>query len=1517
MPRIPRLSGWLKQELRLIVAFLCMVAAVTAVVAFQAGLHQRQQLLSAYQIRLGYVTHTRNDILRQQFDQLRRDALFLGNTPPVSGIVRAASNRNLDRRENTRDETWRRQLGTIFASFLDANPDLTSIRFIGVADNGRELVRAERGPDGQAKITSAQTLRTHGGSDYMQATAKLARGQVYFSDITAGRRHSQHPHPDAELLPTLRVATPIFNEQGRMFGIVILNYNASRLLQSLLKSIPMELRIYLTNRDGDYLLQPDPQHTFGFEHGHRWRWQDDFRPTPARADQPDGLQAYASPHGTAYARWLDIPFDPAAPEHYCRIYAVLPDQAVATLAQTARLSALGSALGVFLLIAMVLAVYRRKYRQASARQAELAAIVESSHDAIIGCSSEGRIASWNLGAEKMLGYPARETMGKPLENFIHLPSADSGAPSFLSAEPPESTPLELICFLHDREGRRLDAAVTVSPVLTAGRQGGVALIIRDITEQVANERRILEMNAGLERQVEQRTAQIRVFSALQNAILANAGYAIIATDQDGVITLFNPAAERMLGYAAADMIGRESLTRFHDPRELAERARAIGERLGEDIKPGIDAIIAPSRLGPDESQWTYVRRNGGTLPVLLTVSALENDEGLVTGYLVIAADITQREHDRHQLELARDQLVKAAEVAELGIWSWTLDSDMLEWNDRMFEIYDLPRSFRDFGLYYNHWRGRVHPDDVEQAEHQLQRALEGSDVYTADFRILRQDGETRHLQAAARIEYGAGGKALRVAGINRDVTLEREREAWLSQAKAAADSANRSKSEFLANMSHEIRTPMNAILGMLQLIQQTGLNPRQADYADKAASAARTLLGILNDILDFSRVEVGKLTLAPHPFSVDKLLRDVGVIMSANVGDKDVEVLFDIDPELPDWISADALRLQQILINLSGNAIKFTERGEVVMAARLLGREENKLRIAFSVRDTGIGIAPEHLQRIFEGFSQAEASTARRYGGSGLGLAISQRLVALMGGQLSVESEAGKGSLFRFEIDCETAEAPKPAVDVVSLRDLSCLVIDDNDNARQTQSGLLRAFGWTVDTAASGEEALALMEQPRPKDYDVILVDWRMPGLDGWETCSRLRQLESSARASVIVLVTAYGRELLEQRRSQAPDMFDSLLVKPLTASMLFDAVADARAGNGRRESLPPPDAPRQMRLSGLRLLLVEDNLTNQQVARELLGSEGAEIDVADCGMAALDAVRNAPAPYNLVLMDIQMPDMDGYAVTRLLRQDFPPEALPIVAMTANVMPADREAALASGMNDHVGKPFDLAQLVGVILHHARGQAAPESRPPAAAVARRLLNSEAAIVRFGGNLEIYRHTLLSFCEESRALRDGLQQARRLRQREQGIQFLHTLKGLAATIGAETLAATAALEEKALRSAEQDWPADYADLEREAGQAEQAARQLAAELENSSRLNAPQHDAEQNPGLELAEGLDRLTQLLREANVEAIQLFASLRQRHGRARPGEFDRLNEAIMQMNFTAAVRLCEDMRQQKAPQP
>jgi CheY-like chemotaxis protein len=399
------------------------------------------------------------------------------------------------------------------------------------------------------------------------------------------------------------------------------------------------------------------------------------------------------------------------------------------------------------------------------------------------------------------------------------------------------------------------------------------------------------------------------------------------------------------------------------------------------------------------------------------------------------------------------------------------------------------------------------------------------------------------------------------------------------------------------------------------------------------------------------------------------------------------------------------------------------------------------------------------------------------------------------------------------------------------------VVIEDNDSARQTQSAILRSFGWRVDAAASGEEALAMLSgQPAGLDYDVVLVDWRMPGIDGWETCERLRRLPPQGQPPVIMMVTAYGRELFEQRRKQSPGVIDHFLIKPVTASMLFDAVADARAGRGLRQALPPLPAGQAPRLAGLKLLLVEDNATNQQVARELLSQEGAMVDVADCGQAALAAMASS-AHYDLVLMDIQMPDMDGYEATRRLRAQFPATTLPIIAMTANVMPADREQALASGMNDHVGKPFDLDQLVAAILRHTARPPQAKMEPLAQAEPARaeptadsgLINSRAAILRFGSNVEIYRRTLLSFCEELIGLMASLQGQIQQTLREPAIQTLHTLKGLAATVGADPLAALAADKEAWLRDPARAWPADFSALRQAAEEATAAAQRLALQL----------------------------------------------------------------------------------------
>jgi len=756
----------------------------------------------------------------------------------------------------------------------------------------------------------------------------------------------------------------------------------------------------------------------------------------------------------------------------------------------------------------------------------------------------------------------------------------------------------------------------------------------------------------------------------------------------------------------------------------------------------------------------------------------------------------------------------------------------------------------------------------------------------------------------------------------------------LVKATEAAEAASRSKSQFLANMSHEIRTPMNAILGMLKLLQNTPLNARQLDYATKTEGAARALLGLLNDILDFSKVDAGKMTLDPRPFRLDRLLRDLSVILSANVGSKDIEVLYDIDPALPRALLGDDMRLQQVLINLGGNAIKFTSVGQVVLRLRAVELTEHDVLLEVAVRDSGIGIAPEHQTHIFSGFSQAEASTTRRFGGTGLGLAICQRLVGLMGGELRLDSVLGEGSTFHFQLRLPLAEVPadEPALPRPELGALQALIVDDNTSARELLASMVVSLGWQADVAASGAEAIALAEARAAAggSYQVVFVDWQMPGLDGWETSQRLRQMPGVADSSLVVMVTAHGREMLAQRSVQEQTLLNGFLVKPVTASMLFDAVADARIALAHPELLNRPVAARQQRLEGMRLLVVEDNLNNQQVAQELLEDEGASVTLADNGELGVAAVAAATPPFDAVLMDLQMPVMDGYTAATTIRQELGLATLPIIAMTANAMASDREACLAAGMNEHVGKPFDLDKLVSLLLRctgrinvpnlpnlsKAAGAAAAADLPQEllAQAARSGIDLAGALERMGGNKGVYQRLLGSFAKDLAAMPGQLNALLQRGQRVDASRLMHTLKGLAATLGLKPLAEVANDAEKALLGTET--PGQHAALadalHAAAPAALQAIAQLSGALQQASQATetAAEAEAEGSPQ-GLRDALRELMGLLRSADMRAVDVFEQLQKTHTAqiktALQTALQPLDDAMAALDFEGALAHCQ----------
>lgn len=622
----------------------------------------------------------------------------------------------------------------------------------------------------------------------------------------------------------------------------------------------------------------------------------------------------------------------------------------------------------------------------------------------------------------------------------------------------------------------------------------------------------------------------------------------------------------------------------------------------------------------------------------------------------------------------------------------------------------------------------------------------------------------------------------------------------LQEALVAADAASRSKTQFLANMSHEIRTPMNAVMGLLQLLAYGSLNAGQRDLVYKAEGAAQSLLHILNGILDFSKVESGKMRLEMKSFVLDDLLDELSTIMSGNLGKKSLELVYDVDAAVPAVLVGDVLQLKQVLLNLAGNAIKFTSTGEVQVKIRLHSQSADRVAVAFAVEDTGIGISAEAQQRIFQEFSQAEPSTTRRFGGTGLGLAISSRLVQLMGGELHVDSDLGHGSRFHFVIDLGYAAGEEGKTGKPLSEGMSVLLLEPQSSSRAAFTRMLRQCG-TQDIRVfqdirSAQDALQGGFRPV-----VVVASAEVTGC-----MDLLNQIESmpadvSTGKPVILMTTAYQAT----QTTRYP-----VLHKPLTCSRLKTVLLrQEQDGEGKRQEVQSGK-----RLEGMRILLVEDNALNQEVAMQLLGREGAKVTIAGDGQQGVDALDAAPGAFDLVLMDMQMPVLDGLQATRIIRQNPLHATLPIVAMTANAMQSDKEACLAAGMNAHVGKPFYLDELVAVIRRQVGRESAlslQEVSPATTAVSSdvpALFNPELALQRLGQDHDFFVKLLQQFPRSAMGLQDMLMQSFSEGNLMQVAHCAHQLKSTAASSGAMQLSALCATIEDLAASAQQE-PLDKA------------------------------------------------------------------------------------------------------------
>ncbi len=1084
----------------------------------------------------------------------------------------------------------------------------------------------------------------------------------------------------------------------------------------------------------------------------------------------------------------------------------------------------------------------------TAELSKLTEALEQSPASVLITDKKGTIEYVNPTFTKMTGYTAAEALK---QNPKILKSGKVSESTYQNLwETIESGKIwkgELIN--KNKSGEEIWISASISPIFN---EDGIIThfvgVQEDITERKEVEKKLKDSEAR------------------HRMLLERLPESVVVYDMEGKALYVNPAFEKTFGWSRKEVLGKK--IDFVPPELEAETQSAIQKMLAA----GDETLFFETRR---------LTKNGDSVDVQLNTAPFHDPNGRQVGNIVILNDITERKRAEKAIKNSEKRLAQIINFLPDPTWVVDNDGRVVTWNLAMEKLTGVKtedivgKGNFEYALPFYGERRPILIDLVrnwnpEYEKKYLSIKKDGNKLVAESYHAnLGDDG--MYLLLTASLIYDAADQVAGAIESVRDITERKVMEDELVEAKRIADDANKAKSDFLANMSHEIRTPMNAVIGMTHLALKTSLTTKQQDYLNKIQSSANSLLGIINDILDFSKIEAGKLDMESVDFNLDDVLNNLGNLISVKAQKKeDLEVLFATDQNVPRFLVGDPLRLGQVLINLANNAVKFTDSGEIVVSTELMKKSTGRITIKFSVSDTGIGLTEEQAAKLFQSFTQADTSTTRKYGGTGLGLAISKKLANMMGGKIWVDSEPGRGSTFSFTATFGVGreDVKKPFVPAPDLRNMKVLVVDDNPTSREILRDMLESFSFVVTLAATGQQGITEIEKAdKDKPFEMVIMDWKMPGMDGIEASRRIKQHSGLSHVPHIVMVTAYGREDVMQKAEKVG--LDGFLLKPVNPSVLFDTIIQAHG-----EEVPDlsqitqrnEEAEALALIKGAKILLVEDNEINQQVAKEILEGAGLVVSLADDGQQAVDLVKENQ--YDVVLMDIQMPVMDGYQATRKIREwetevreqktedrkedsALSPQrsALPIIAMTAHAMAGDEEKSLQAGMNGHVTKPIDPDQLFATLQKWTRppekratvepadiaasGATATEPTPDTQKLPDALPGFELTegLRRLQGNQKLYRKLLLDFGATYTTAAAEIRDALDAGDLKQARSLVHNLKGLAGNLAATGLQAAAVDFEKLVKghpkkaASQKQLDQKFAKLERSIHQAVEAVRTL--------------------------------------------------------------------------------------------